>query len=369
MGGTAGTYCVGQRLVLPLAFGLAVFFLAASGLGAVTSSTIHGAAHDSLNGLISTTDLIHGRQTVDIDVFENPTDSFGISPLPGWHPVNTDPADQLAAFTDGLGIRSTGFSGLLNDNFPVANASGKPAKIVEYPFDTPVDIGRINIFSGNRVNSDGRIFSTTYIEYSRDNGFTYQPLGFFQSDPFGTINRETNPVPPLAPAQGSTLVSVFDNANATMLSGVTNLIFNLYSVDNTGGQYRDPFDGLNPITGLDDGLSVAFNSPIIFELDVLPPSAGQVGDYNGNGKVDAADYTKWRDTLNANVANGTGADGSGNGVIDEADYSIWKMNFGNGGPGAAAVVVPEPAAMTLLSVLFVSIAYVVGSRRRSWPRC
>ena len=32
---------------------------------------------------------------------------------------------------------------------------------------------------------------------------------------------------------------------------------------------RDPFDGINPFTGTDDGLNAAFVSPLVWEIDVL----------------------------------------------------------------------------------------------------
>jgi hypothetical protein len=51
----------------------------------------------------------------------------------GWHSVNTNPADQLPAFTDGEGILASGLTGLLND-FP---ASGHPAKRIEYALPAP----------------------------------------------------------------------------------------------------------------------------------------------------------------------------------------------------------------------------------------
>ena len=59
-----------------------------------------------------------------------------------------------------------------------------------------------------------------------------------------------------------------------------------------------------------------------------------MGDYNGNGIVDAADYTVWRDTLGSTTA--LAADGSGNLVVDQADYGVWKTNFGHtaGGTGS-----------------------------------
>ncbi len=342
----------GLRAVVTAFLAVAIF---ASGVveskAAVTSTTQHGTTVNSFDSMISSTDLIEGKKTLDTDVYVNPSDSFGHASLPGWHPANTNPADQLSAFTDGVGMLSSGLTGLLNDNFPVEQASGRPAKIVEYPFDTPVDIGRINILSGNRNNADGRIFSTTYIEYSTNNGFTYQPLGYFQSDPSGTINSETAPVPPLSPAQKSTLVSVFDNANGTMLSGVTSIIFNFYSVDNTFGEMRDPFDGVNTITGLDDGLSAAFESPLILEIDVLPPAPPVIGDYNGNGIVDAADYVAWRDSVGA--ATLLNRDTTNVGPVGVGDYNSWRARFGNvsGAGVGSATNVPEPGVDSLIIVL------------------
>ena len=32
---------------------------------------------------------------------------------------------------------------------------------------------------------------------------------------------------------------------------------------------RDPFDGVNPFTGLDDTLTAAFVSPLVMEIDVF----------------------------------------------------------------------------------------------------
>src|SRR3954470_17541943 len=71
--------------------------------------------------------------------------------------------------------------------------------------------------------------------------------------------------------------------------------------------------------------------------DVLnPPTAGTPGDYNGDGKVDAADYVTWR--TNPSSFGG-----------DPAGYDTWRANFGNPpGSGLSAGTVPEPAAASLL---------------------
>ena len=77
------------------------------------------------------------------------------------------------------------------------------------------------------------------------------------------------------------------------------------------------------------------------------------GDYNGDGVVDAADYTVWRDTLGSTTdlrANGDDT-GTSAGVVDEADYAVWRAHFGEtvggGASTLAAATVPEPAGVVM----------------------
>ncbi|WP_146446824.1 hypothetical protein [Botrimarina colliarenosi] len=90
-----------------------------------------------------------------------------------------------------------------------------------------------------------------------------------------------------------------------------------------------------------------------FSFDILPEVAGLAGDYTGDGKVDAADYTMWRDTYGDSVAAGAGADGDGDGAIGDGDYTVWAEGYG-GVPSTIAV--PEPGAVTLCLVLLAGLA-------------
>jgi hypothetical protein len=229
---------------------LLTFMIAASlsswSLAAVVSSTQHGTLTHDLDGQIAVGDLISGQIGAEL------------APLNGWHPANTAPADQLPALTDDVGALD-GLTGLLND-FPGA---GVAAKTLQYNLAGPTDIRAIQVLSGN-AGGDGRIFSTFTVSTSTDNGSNFNLLGYFESDPLGTLNNSGS-----NPRYQSTLVRVSDDASPVLASGVTNLQFQFFAVDNTGGQYRDPYDGVNPYTGVDDLLSAAFVSPEIWEVDVV----------------------------------------------------------------------------------------------------
>jgi glucosylceramidase len=83
------------------------------------------------------------------------------------------------------------------------------------------------------------------------------------------------------------------------------------------------------------------------------------GDFNEDGVIDAADYTKWRDAMSA------GASSLPNdptpGTVDESDFLYWRDHFGEtsspgSGAGAAQSAVPEPTTATLLLIAGAALA-------------
>jgi hypothetical protein len=80
----------------------------------------------------------------------------------------------------------------------------------------------------------------------------------------------------------------------------------------------------------------------------LTPVVGLAGDWNGDGKVDAADYVTWRKNPAANGG-------------DPAGYTTWRLNFNHPGSGSSLPggAVPEPGTLVLIALGLV----VAGARR------
>ena len=100
-------------------------------------------------------------------------------------------------------------------------------------------------------------------------------------------------------------------------------------------------------------------APVV-TVDPLP------GDYNGNGKVDAADYSVWRDAMTAQ--GNLSLNDPTPGTVDTEDFLYWCAHFGETSgssaayigpgesPGANSAIVPEPAAGVLALVAFLTLS-------------
>ena len=83
----------------------------------------------------------------------------------------------------------------------------------------------------------------------------------------------------------------------------------------------------NPaVFGTNEDGDLAFNVGLtdgsLLSANVVYITGGGIpGDYNGDGSVDAADYTVWRDTFGAMGAD-LPADGNGDMVVDSLDYDL-----------------------------------------------
>ncbi len=99
------------------------------------------------------------------------------------------------------------------------------------------------------------------------------------------------------------------------------------------------------------------------DISLMALSAGTPGDYNGDGFVDAADYTVWRDNLGLAITLPNEGAGITPGQVTDEDLAFWKTQFGE--PAFAAIgggAVPEPSTALLFASGFIAL---VTLRRRT----
>jgi hypothetical protein len=140
-------------------------------------------------------------------------------------------------------------------------------------------------------------------------------------------------------------------------------------VDDTSFQELNTFSDADimAVAAEADAVSQALTSSAVYDNFVVRD--GLLGDYDIDGDVDNADYTRWRATFGQSVSvPGNLADGNKNGVVDAADYAVWRDNLGTSlftgvSPGLGSAVVPEPGALALGVLSMAAVAWAAGRRR------
>ena len=134
---------------------------------------------------------------------------------------------------------------------------------------------------------------------------------------------------------GTLAVTLLDSF--TPLDGHT---FDILDFNSVSGD----FDSLNLPGGFDWNWDV--NTGVLSVGSVV---GGLAGDYDGNGVVDAADYTIFLDNLGGDSAVVSG-NGSGAATAVQADYLRWVANFGSSAAGSdgSGAAVPEPSSLALV---------------------
>jgi hypothetical protein len=113
------------------------------------------------------------------------------------------------------------------------------------------------------------------------------------------------------------------------------------------GTYSNTFSGNPNPTPLYDYNEIMYRLDLSTIPSLVAPTL--LGDYNGDGTVDAADYSTWRDAMT--IGGVYLLNDSTPGTLDESDFAFWRDHFGDTlNAGSAAAAIPEPSAVLLATV-------------------
>jgi hypothetical protein len=151
-------------------------------------------------------------------------------------------------------------------------------------------------------------------------------------------------------SSGAALLAGFLQPNVVHIGGTFQApqIGDSFTILTAVGGVNGTFDQV--LTSLHGGLIYDWDathnpSNVVIELAKI---VGLLGDYNGDGFVNSADYVIWRKTLGSTTL--LAADGNLNGTIDAGDLGVWQANFGApaGAAASSTATVPEPSSLMLL---------------------
>lgn len=122
---------------------------------------------------------------------------------------------------------------------------------------------------------------------------------------------------------------------------------------------RVSFDSSTPIASVRWTSSLAQAAVTVDDLFLNVSRSELMGDFNGDGLTDAADYALWRDSQGQLVPVGSGADADHNGLVDGADFDLWRANYGQ---ADGSVAVPEPS--TFAAMAAAAAVMLIAARQR-----
>ncbi len=121
--------------------------------------------------------------------------------------------------------------------------------------------------------------------------------------------------------------------NVSLLNGFTPKIGDDFLILSTSQGVFGHFSSLNAPALQGAAWQISYTNPSFIDLTLVagestgPTLTGMLGDYNNDGRVDAADYVIYRKAAGSNVAlpNGNGVGG----LVGAAQYDLWRNSFGN----------------------------------------
>ena len=192
-----------------------------------------------------------------------------------------------------------------------------------------------------------------------------EPAKLISADAVGTVPaREAGWEIDVDPANGTADTLTVENPDESIFSTVVDLEGMVFAINplgevTDGSSFRIvDADGVigTPTIVTEEWTFDATTGSVVFRGGICDPNS--MGDLDGNGTVEFADFLVLSDNFGQSVDDHTKGDIDCSGTVDFADFLVLSDKFGQNVGGAQSV--PEPTGLALmgLSTLF------LGTRRR-----
>jgi len=238
--------------------------------------------------------------------------------------------------------------------------------IVEFHFENgrtrPIQVDR-DLIINNGLDEDGMGVRSARLELVLNAAPSVNGSGVPQN--LGLFDVDFDDDPELSGIIGvGSLGTVFSNASATaqytegsMLSAVFGNTTYRWTISYTGNiTWSDVSNSVvASIAGAGSGTDVV----LMGHSSVAAPVND--ADFDNDGDVDGEDFLTWQRGLGGPGNNAAG-DTDGNGVVNAADLTVWKNQFA---PAASILATPEPASAWLA---LAALTVVRTNNNRQWTR-
>jgi hypothetical protein len=241
--------------------------------------------------------------------------------------------------------------------FHYENGGTRPIQVLEN-----LDISNGTFTNGSGVTGTRSARLALVLDEAPCTGAACVPedIGLFDVD-FFDPDQLVDPTGTNTGGEGS-LGDFFSSADGSTLYSPDSLVSAVFG----STQYNWTIKYNGEITWADPDLGTIDSIAATGDLDVVlighsSVSLGLTGDYNDDGKVDAADYVVFR--KNEGTMNSLPNDPVG-GTIGSQQYNNWRANFGmmaGSGAGAGTSAVPEPGSFVIALAAMLAAALL---RRR-----